>query len=240
MTTPSDPGPSSFLAPSDALLATQLRTLFHLHRAWGHDLRAPLNNLTLITELLRAEIDAETDPAQLQARVKTIKESTERMTRMLESFLALHAPLGDGTERCDLRALVLELATWLAPEARRRRIAIRTQLPAEEIHLRAVRDRLRQGCLTALVLVLESIPTGAGELEIALAAEPSAIQLAARGLHREVSPETTASASHVLPERPSGITLGMARALIAALGGELREDGAGGSELALAILLPRS
>jgi hypothetical protein len=54
MTTSPEQSKKGFREPSDAMLATQLRTLFHLHRAWGHDLRAPLNNLTLTSELMRA------------------------------------------------------------------------------------------------------------------------------------------------------------------------------------------
>lgn len=240
MTTRSEPGKSDFLAPSDALLATHLRTLFHLHRAWGHDLRAPLNNLTLITELMRAEIDAETDPAQLSARLKSIKDSTERMTRLLESFLQLQAPLRDGSERCDVRTVLRELETILAPEAHRQRIVITTQLSAEEIPVSAHRDRLRHGCLTVLVLVLESLPTGAGTLELGLAADAAAVRITARGRRQAPPSASPPSTSGPMSDRPSGITREMAHAQIAALGGQLIADTATDHELALTILLPRA
>jgi len=241
MTTPPEQGQTGFREPSDAMLATQLRTLFHLHRAWGHDLRAPLNNLTLTSELMRAEIDSDGDPVQLQARLKTIRESTERMTRLIESFLLISAPLRDSIERCDLRALIRELESLLAPEARRRRIAITAHLPAEEVQLQSIRDRLRQACLTVMAKVLESMPAGGGDLDISLGAQPSDIRIAVCSRLLEPSPPgPAASAGPGSPERESGITLEMARALIAALGGQLIEEPTAGPGLALTILLPHT
>jgi signal transduction histidine kinase len=240
MTTQSHHSQTGFQEPTDALLATQLRTLFHLHRAWGHDLRAPLNNLTLTSELMRVEIDSDTDPAQLQARLKTIRESTERMTRLIESFLLVNAPLRDSVERCDLRALIRELESLLAPEVRRRRIAITALLPAEEIHLQSIRDRLRQACLTVMAKVLESMPTGSGDLEITLSAQPAEIRIAVCSRRHDPSAASPGASTSPEPERESGITVEMARALIAALGGQLIEESRAGSELALTILLPRT
>jgi signal transduction histidine kinase len=241
MTTPPSPRPKGFREPSDTILATQLRTLFHLHRAWGHDLRAPLNNLTLTSELMRAEIESDPDPAQLAARLKTIRESTERMTRLIESFLLVSAPPRDSIEHLELRALIRELESLLAPEARRRRIAITAHLPAEEVQLESIRDRLRQACLTVMAKVLESMPTGSGDLEITLSAQPSEIRIAAAS--RRPDPSTANPAAISSPgtqERESGITVEMARALIAALGGQLIEESTAGPELSLTILLPRT
>jgi len=241
MTTQPEQGQTSVREPSEAMLATQLRTLFHLHRAWGHDLRAPLNNLTLTSELMRAEIESNADPAQLQARLKTIRESTERMTRLIESFLLVNAPLRDGIERLDLRALIQELESLLAPEARRRRIAITAHLPAEEVQLQSIRDRLRQACLTVMAKVLESMPTGGGDLDITLSAQSSDVRIAVCSRTHHASPASpAASAIPGIPERESGITIEMARALIAALGGQLIEESTAEPELALTILLPRT
>ncbi|HWN80732.1 MAG TPA: histidine kinase dimerization/phospho-acceptor domain-containing protein [Candidatus Udaeobacter sp.] len=239
MTTSTAPGPTGPREPSEALLATQLRTLFHLHRAWAHDLRAPLNNLTLVTELLRAEIESEVDPTQLQARVTTIREATARMTRLIESFCSLTVPYRDPLAPCDLRALLRELESLLAPEARRRRIPITLELPAEEISLAAARDRLRQACLTVATQVLESIPTGGGELALTLALGPAEVRL---GMHARRSENSSAAASSASEpaERPSGITLAMSRALVTELGGELIEDAAAGTSApGLTIHLPR-
>jgi hypothetical protein len=86
--------------------------------------------------------------------------------------------------------------------------------------------------------VLESIPTGGGDLDITLSAQPSEIRIAASS--RRPDPSTASpAASAFLPERESGITVEMARALIAALGGQLIEESTAGPELALTILLPR-
>ena len=66
-----------------------------------------------------------------------------------------------------MRGLVQDLEALLAPQAKRQRVALTTQLPAEPVTLVGQADRLKQAMLNILINALEAMPEG-GSLAIAV------------------------------------------------------------------------
>ncbi len=216
---------------TDLRLATQVRSFAHLYRAVAHELRAPLSALS--TSLERLETSLESEPgerADVRQRrrdsVAVARDELRRLDASLYVMLAETAPPSSGTERIDLRVLLLDLERLLAPQAARQKVQIDVQIPDAEVAVRARRDHLKQAVLNVAINALEAMPDG-GWLRLDVSADGGPAVLGVRDSGPGIPLDRIGrifEMHYSTKESGTGIGLYVARSVVEALGGTLRAE----------------
>lgn len=171
-TAPSAAGGSDFGAressyrPADRESAAWCRVLEGLEPTLAHDLRGPLNTLTLHVELLRRAADAieQTQPAErVQRSVQALEREVGRLTARVDGLLRLVGAPQEPPFASTLGALLEECDQHLKTAARHRGVELRVEVATD----RALRQRevLRRALL--LVLFGELQRSAAGDAIVA-------------------------------------------------------------------------
>jgi signal transduction histidine kinase len=223
---------------SDLRLTSQMRSVSQISPAVAHDLRAPINAMVFNIEILKEMLASgrATDPAnkdKLLRYVNVLKEELSRLHRGMENFLAYISPRGDRDETLDLREMAEELAALLVAPARKQQAQVRSELPAEPVPVDANRYLLRQALLHLALAALTGVPRQ-GALHVLLERQDGRARLRLYGVRGADSPVEADAAQPAQP--PPGFDLSfsaggalaqlwVARAILAAYGGEARAVG---------------
>jgi signal transduction histidine kinase len=221
---------------SDLRLTSQMRSVSQISPAVAHDLRAPINAMVFNIEILKEMLASgrATDPAnkdKLLRYVNVLKEELSRLHRGMENFLAYISPRGDRDETLDLRELAEELAALLVAPARKQQARVESELPAEPVPVDANRYLLRQALLHLALAALTGVPRQ-GALHVLLERQDGRARLRLYGVRGADSPVEDAAQEPPAPGFDLSFSAGgalaqlwVARAILAAYGGEARAIG---------------
>jgi signal transduction histidine kinase len=228
---------------SDLRLTSQMRSVSQISPAVAHDLRAPINAMVFNIEILKEMLASgrATDPAnkdKLLRYVSVLKEELSRLHRGLETFLAYISPRGDRDETLDLREMAEELAALLVAPARKQQAQVKAELPQGVVPVDGNRYLLRQALLHVSLAALTGVPRQ-GVLHLRLESLDGHARLRLFGVAGAASADGPAVAETAPPGPPPGFDLTfspggalaqlwVARAILAAYGGEARTIGADG------------
>jgi signal transduction histidine kinase len=154
-------------------MALQMRGFARFYMAFAHDLKAPLNamalNLELLNESLRRDPDDDRPQVADQQRryIEILKSEIFRLDRDLRMLLQQVAPPSEASADFDLRDVIADLTTLLAPQAKKQRVRLQTQVPEFPMPFTGHRDRIKQAMLNIAINALEVMPDG-GALTVAL------------------------------------------------------------------------
>lgn len=162
---------------TDLRLATQLRVLARLAGTIGHDVKGPLNSMVINLELLQDTLSNGEDSAERQrAYLGVLKSEISRINQLVDT-LVNQTGYDDDIRDVDLRDLIAELQTLLAPQAKLQHVACHFQVPEVPVLCRGHRVHLKQALLNI----------GVNALEAMLAGGVITIQLEVRARHGMVS-----------------------------------------------------
>jgi signal transduction histidine kinase len=230
---------------TDLRLATQMRGLARIYGALAHELKAPLGAMALNLELLRDALatDSEGDPearARQQRYADVLRAELERLNRSLVAVLNQSTSLVETREPFELRELMHDLNTLLAPQAKQQHVAIELQLPDKTVRLAGQRDRLKQALLNVATNALEAMPDG-GRLGMSLQADDGHATIAIRDSGPGIAPESLAKIYTMYFTTKSGgtgIGLYVARSVVEAHGGSIDVDSQPGKGTCFTVSLP--
>jgi signal transduction histidine kinase len=134
----------------------------------AHDVGSPLST---ILGWARLSASDETLPASTREQAVQVAQQCERITRIVRRMLTLARPPEHAPGPVDMVSVAREVAAFLDPECRQRRIHIEVKVAPGLTPLVAERDRLLQLVMNLCMNAIQAQPTG-GKLVIAL--EPSA------------------------------------------------------------------
>jgi signal transduction histidine kinase len=168
---PAAEGPTSVTVPYDALetellLASQMRSLDIVRRAYAHDVRGPLNAMQLSVELLCGLLldvgagEAPGGTAAWQRHVSVLREELAKLNRTLQSLLDQELPLDSVRRRFEPVSLVREVAAALRGQAARQRVAIGVETFEQQLMVDGCRERVKQALLNMALHGLEGSPDG--------------------------------------------------------------------------------
>jgi hypothetical protein len=218
---------------TDLRLTSQMRSVAQISPAVAHDLRAPINAMVFNIEILKEMIASgrATDPNNREKLLRyttVLKEELSRLHRGLETFLAFISPRSDKTETLDVRELAEELAALLVAPARKQQAQVKAELPGEPVPTVGNRYLLRQALLHVSLAALAGVPRQ-GTLHVHLASMDGRARLRVHGAAGADSPAETPPPEAPVPGfdlrfSPGGALaqLWVARAILAAHGGEVR------------------
>lgn len=144
--------------------AQSLSVVGQVAASLAHDVGSPLS--VILSWAHMAALD-ESLPEATRTEAHMIAEQCERITRIVRRMTTTAQPEVAAREAIDLRSVVREVADFLAPECRRRGIAVRLELDDVLPSIEAVRDQLLQLVMNLGVNAVQAQPSG-GQLVIAL------------------------------------------------------------------------
>lgn len=140
-------------------LANRLAALSHLTHGVAHEIKNPLNAITLHLEVLRSRLEED------HPELNVIRREISRLDRVVKTFLDFNRPVQPDMRPIDLNDVAREVAKLVRPEAESRRIELELQVTPRPAVLNADRDLLQQAVLNVVVNAVDAMP-GGGILKI--------------------------------------------------------------------------
>jgi len=217
----------------------RLAALGDVAAAFAHEVRNPLNAVSMGLQRLRTEFTPE--PADEYARfVDLMQGEVRRLNAIVEQFIALARPLPLALGRVDPAELLHELGALMDAEARQAGVTLRLVAPASLPAVRADRDHVKQVLLNLVVNALQAMGKG-GTLTLDARAERDQVTIGVGDTGPGIPPE-------VLPRvfdpyfttKPGGLGLGLtiARRIAEAHGGALTVESLPGRGTRFLLGLP--
>ncbi|GJM22079.1 MAG: hypothetical protein DHS20C15_19940 [Planctomycetota bacterium] len=224
----------------DLRLASQMRRLAVTLRQATHDLKAPLQAMTLNADLLRRELSTELDDDAPLERLQVIERELRRLGRMVQMLLTQSPSSKETSRRFDVRRLVRELATLMRPQTREAKVKLEVQTPRTQVPLLAVRDHLKQALLNLIVNAMEAMPDG-GTLSLQLSTTDTHAVFEIHDTGCGISDEIRAKLFKLhftTKTTGTGIGLFTAQATVQKLGGQLSLESDGRTGTTARVALP--
>ncbi len=147
-------------------VASRLAAISRITGGVAHEIKNPLNAISLRLDLLRARLGAPEE--ELAAEIDILSKEVRRLDRVVKTFLDFSRPLEVRLEEIDLAVLTGEVADLLTPQARLAGIALRFEVPSPEgessaslsMRIRGDADMLKQAILNLVTNALEAMKTG--------------------------------------------------------------------------------
>ena len=232
---------------TELVLASQMRTLAHVHGVLAHDLKAPLNAMQLALDLLANSLASPEAPGaegageRRQRYLAILREELARLDRILRATLEQKEAMAPVPGSFDLREVIQEIARLLLPPARRQRVQVQLDLPDDAVTVRGYRDRLKQALLNLALRGLEAMPCG-GRLRIGAVAQGDTVTVTVEDTGPGLAPallEELYQVHYTGPKSASGIGLYMTRLVVESHGGEIVDDARPGEGARFRLTLPR-
>ncbi len=210
---------------SDARLLSQIEGLGRVYRTLAHELRAPLGAAMLNLETLQQQLGRGGEAGGVpsaQRSVGVLRSELGRLSRSLQGILSQTAPEASPV-RFDLAGALSDLATFLAPQARRQSVSMEVRVEDRPLPVHGYPDRLRQAFLNVAVNALEAMPRG-GRLTVEVRRDGARARVALSdtgpGIPASILPRVYDS-DFTTKDGGSGIGLHVARAVVELHGGEI-------------------
>ena len=216
----------------------RLAALGDVAAAFAHELRNPLNAVSMGLQRLRAEFTPE--PGEAYARfVDLMQGEVRRLNTIVEQFITLARPLPLKPAPLQLDELLRELAALVEPEADQARVAVRLAV-GELPPVTADRDHVKQVLLNLMLNAVQAM-TSCGTLTLEAHAVRDAVTITVADTGPGIAPD-------VLPRvfdpyfttKPGGLGLGLpiARRIVEAHGGALAVESEPGRGSRFSVTLP--
>lgn len=220
-------------------LLSRLDGINRLTGGVAHEIKNPLNSIAAHLALLESAVGAESEEAEAEIRV--IGEEVERLDRVVRTFLDFTRPVELAQARLDLCALTQEVASFVAPDASRRKVAVETQCQPERIFVWGDEDILRQALMNLAVNALDAMPDG-GSLAFRLAlSAPRTVELSVSDTGIGIPPDKIGKIFQLYfttKKHGSGVGLAMVYRAVQLHGGSITVDSEPGKGTRFLLTFP--
>jgi signal transduction histidine kinase len=207
----------------EVLHRERLSALGNLAATVAHEIRNPLNAISMGLQRLKVEFQPSDDQEQYSRVTELMLREVHRLNSIVEQFLSLARPLEIKPEALRVQDVLNELATLVEGEAQQSKVQIRVVAPLTLPPLKADREYLRQTLLNLILNGLQAMPEG-GTLTLKantsngnclISVTDTGIGIAPENRRRIFEPYFTTKA------KGSGLGLAIARRIIEAHGGTI-------------------
>ncbi len=146
-------------------ISTRLAAISRLTGGVAHEIKNPLNSITLHLEVLRAKLEGQAPGVEQEINV--ISTEIMRLDRVVKTFLDFTRPVDVSLARVDPVELARETVRLVAPQASARGVEIVVDAEPLHVRLNADRDLLKQALLNVVVNAVDAMHDG-GRLQIAV------------------------------------------------------------------------
>jgi signal transduction histidine kinase len=126
----------------------------------AHEIRNPLNAISMGLQRLKAEFRPTQDEDQYSRFLELTQSEVQRLNSIVEQFLSLARPLDLKPEALRIEEVLTELATFVESDAKRSNVKIDVTTPPELPRLKADRNYLKQLLLNLVLNGVQAMPDG--------------------------------------------------------------------------------
>jgi signal transduction histidine kinase len=155
-------------------VATRLAAISRITGGVAHEIKNPLNAISLRLDLLRARLGEPEE--ELTAEIDILSNEVRRLDRVVKTFLDFSRPVDVKLTEVDLVAIAREVAELTTPQARLANIRVWFEESAESAPIRGDADMLKQAILNLVLNAIEAMKTG-GNLWLRVSREANAVLL---------------------------------------------------------------
>jgi PAS domain S-box-containing protein len=155
-------------------IAARLAAISRLTGGVAHEIKNPLNAITLHLEVLKAKLGADGEP--VAPEIGVISREIARLDRVVKTFLDFTRPVEISMSELDLCELAREVAALVRPQAGQQKVATEVTTREGGAWVRGDRDLLKQAALNLVVNGVEAMKDG-GSLRIDVRREDGFCQL---------------------------------------------------------------
>lgn len=217
----------------------RLATVGNLAAAVAHEIRNPLNAVSMGIQRLRVEF--EPAPREVYLRiVDLVQGEVQRLNSIVEEFLSLARPMSLKREPVILAALLDEVLGLVESEASGGCVAVVREIPAGLPVLHADRDRIKQVLLNLVLNAIQAMPAG-GTLEIGAAAAGGTLTVTVADTGSGIGPDVLPRVFEpYVTTKAKGLGLGLAvsRRIVEAHGGTIEAESEPGRPTRFRFALP--
>ena len=146
-------------------MAERLSSLGQLAAGLAHEIRNPLNAISMGIQRLKRESLRPPHSPEITELLEVIQGEIKRLDALVEKFLGLSRPDRICREKGDLGSIISELLELFAEEAKGKGIQLRASIPPDLPQLIMDRERMREAFLNLIKNGMESM-SGGGVLQV--------------------------------------------------------------------------
>jgi signal transduction histidine kinase len=216
-----------------------LSTLGNMAAAVAHEIRNPLNAISMGLQRLRVEF-APAEADEYRRLLDVAQGEVRRLNTIVEEFLSLARPLVLKPEPIQVAALLDTVAGLVEHEARGAAIRIEREISRDLPVLHADRDRMTQVLLNLALNGIQAMPDG-GALILGAAADDGTMTLTVEDTGPGISPDLLPRVFEpYVTTKTKGLGLGLtiARRIMEAHGGRIEVESGPGRRTRFRVMLP--
>jgi signal transduction histidine kinase len=231
----------------------------------AHEVKNPLNAMTIHLELLRSKLQRQTvgskadvtgrtlrEPAQavldappfpdVSKHVDIIGKEIQRLDTVLNGFLKFARPDELKLQPLRLGDVISDIVTTIAPEAERMRVAVRQECPRDLPDINADPAMLRQALLNLALNAIQAMPNG-GTLRIACRSGRGSVEIDIEDTGIGIPPEHLQRIFDLYfttKEKGSGIGLSMVYRIVQLHDGDVEVQSTPGAGTRFKLIFPQA
>jgi signal transduction histidine kinase len=155
-------------------VATRLAAISRITGGVAHEIKNPLNAISLRLDLLRARLSQPEE--ELAAEIDILSSEVRRLDRVVKTFLDFSRPVDVNLTEVDLVAIAREVADLTTPQAGLANIKVWFEDSVKSAPIRGDADMLKQAILNLVLNAIEAMKNG-GNLWLLVSREANAILL---------------------------------------------------------------
>jgi hypothetical protein len=140
-------------------IADRLSALNRLTRSVAHEIKNPLQAITVHLEMLKTKLDGD------RPEVDVISREISRLDRVVKTFLDFNRPVEPQMRPIDLCELAADIAQLVQPHARAHGVTVEVRSVVDAAWIRGDQDLLKQAVLNVVMNGVEAMKDG-GTLSI--------------------------------------------------------------------------
>ncbi|MBI1998007.1 MAG: hypothetical protein HYS66_16260 [Deltaproteobacteria bacterium] len=218
----------------------RLSELGNLAATVAHEIRNPLNSVSMGLQRLKAEFSPTQDHDEYARFLSLIQGEVQRLNAIVEQFLSLARPLSLKREKIAVDQFLNELTTLAVGDATSSNVSIALNIAPGLPPLDADPNYLKQLLLNLILNGVQAMPAG-GTLTVAADADKDHLRLTVADQGSGIEPESMVKIFEpyfTTKANGSGLGLSIARRIAEAHGGKITAESAPGQGSRFQVFLP--
>jgi signal transduction histidine kinase len=222
--------------------AERLAELGTLTGGLAHEIKNPLSTVQLNLQLLMEDLLPE-NPAysRLISRLNIVQREASRLRDILDDFLRYAGKIELTRSPADLNVLLEELVDFFAPQAQLQKVQLRLKKSDDPVVAAVDVKLVKQAILNLMINALQAMPSGGGELILALSNVDSDAIIDVIDTGKGIAPDAIDKifqAYYSTKKGGTGLGLAMAQRIIREHGGRIAVSSEVGRGSDFKVVLP--